>query len=116
MSAFDRLQNYSARHGLNESSSVFNVKEPEGAFFNRLHQEGYSMYDSSYVLKDEFQLSDEDINAMDADMLEKYEASLQIDKSCFDSLSESEKLKYNEDTEFTELHWKADSQCYCWFR
>ena len=47
MSALDRLSNYSAKRGLEgkETSEVFDCTTPEGAFFNRVHDMGYKMYD-----------------------------------------------------------------------
>lgn len=49
MSAFDRIQNYSARHS-KATSEVFDLNTPDGAFLNRVHTEGYKMYDVLYTL------------------------------------------------------------------
>ena len=48
MSAFDRLQNYSATNKTVESE-VFDVKTPQGCFLNKLHSQGYKMYEYEYT-------------------------------------------------------------------
>ena len=67
MSAFDRLQNYSAKKGLNETSEVFDVKTPSGAFLNRVHNEGYKMYNYVYRLSSDnnIVISEEDYEKCD---------------------------------------------------
>ena len=45
MGALDRLSGYSAKRGLDEKSDVFDITTPSGAFFNRIHNEGYKMYE-----------------------------------------------------------------------
>ena len=60
MGVFDKLQSYSAKQGLanviDEKSeySVFNLSKPEELFFERIHNDGYAMYNIIYSLKDEF--------------------------------------------------------------
>lgn len=82
MSAFDRLQGYSAKRGLNETSEVFDVTTPAGAFLNRVHNEGYKMYEYRYVLKPEFQVPEDDVvNFMTNEEVEAYEKSLNISES-----------------------------------
>lgn len=54
MGAFDRIQNYTSRKSLNQTSEVFDVNTPSGAFLNRVHSFGFKMYDVVYKLKDEF--------------------------------------------------------------
>ena len=47
MSALDRLASYSAKRGNDtkeNTSEVFDCTTPEGAYFNRVHNMGYSMY------------------------------------------------------------------------
>lgn len=83
MSAFDRLQNYSAKRGLDEVSEVFNTKEPEGAFLERVHKEGYKMYFYEYISKD---------------------GSETIDEEAYNWLSDEDKQKYEKHLEFTELY------------
>ena len=56
MSAFDKLQNYSANRGLNETSEVFDVKTPKGAFLSRVHDAGYKMYKKGYKLLEEYKV------------------------------------------------------------
>lgn len=50
MSALDRLENYSARKKAVDSE-VFDIKTPEGAFLQLVHNKGYKMYneDGSYT-------------------------------------------------------------------
>ena len=102
MSAFDRMQNYSAKRGLNETSDVFDIKTPEGAFLNRVHQEGYKMYEKVYELKDSLRV--EDSNLMSDAEWEAYTESLEISEERWGSLSDIEKSNYNEKVKFTELH------------
>lgn len=102
MSAFDRLQNYSAKRGLNETSDVFDIKTPKGAFLNRVHQEGYKMYEKIYELKDSLRV--EDSNLMSDAEWEAYNESLEITEERWSSLSDVEKANYNEKVRFTELH------------
>lgn len=81
MSAFDRLQNYSARHGLVQESEVFDVTTPQGAFLDRVHKEGYALFEKKHFLND---------------------VELSVDGYNF--LSEDEKSKCIEKTEYTELY------------
>lgn len=83
MSAFDRLQNYSAKRGLDEVSEVFNTKEPEGAFLERVHKEGYKMYFYKYISKDGSEI---------------------IDEEAYNWLSDEDRQKYDKQLEFTELY------------
>ena len=54
MSAFSKLQNYSAKYR-NEKSDVFDVKTPLGAYYDRVHKNGLAMYKNVlYKLKDEY--------------------------------------------------------------
>lgn len=103
MSAFDRLQGYSSKRGLNEASEVFNVTTPAGAFLNRVHNEGYKMYEYRYHLKPEFQLPEGDVtNLMTDEEVEAYEKSLNISEAEYEKVENKE--QYERVTEFTETH------------
>lgn len=103
MSAFDRLQGYSAKRGLNETSEVFDVTTPAGAFLNRVHNEGYKMYEYRYVLKPEFQVPDGDVaNFMTNEEVETYEKSLNISESEYEKVENKE--QYERVVEYTETH------------
>lgn len=103
MSAFDRLQGYSAKRGLNETSEVFDVTTPAGAFLNRVHNEGYKMYEYRYVLKPEFQVPEGDVtNYMTDEEAEAYEKSLNISEAEYERVENKE--QYERVTEFTETH------------
>lgn len=103
MSAFDRLQGYSAKRGLNETSDVFDVTTPAGAFLNRVHNEGYKMYEYRYRLKPEFRVPDGDYaNLMSEEEQEQYEASLDISESTYEKIENKE--QYERVTVFTETH------------
>lgn len=103
MSAFDRLQGYSAKRGLNETSEVFDVTTPAGAFLNRVHNEGYKMYEYRYVLKPEFQVPEGDVtNYMTDEEAEAYEKSLNISESEYEKVENKE--QYERVTKFTETH------------
>ena len=103
MSAFDRLQVYSAKRGLNETSEVFDVTTPAGAFLNRVHNEGYKMYEYRYVLKPEFQVPEGDVaNFMTDEEVEAYEKSLNISESEYEKVENKE--QYERVTKFTETH------------
>lgn len=103
MSAFDRLQGYSSKRGLNEASEVFNVTTPAGAFLNRVHNEGYKMYEYRYHLKPEFQLPEGDVtNLMTDEEAEAYEKSLNISEAEYEKVENKE--QYERVTEFTETH------------
>ena len=104
MSAFDRLQNYSAKRGLTETSEVFDITTPEGAFFNRVHKEGYLMYTKTYVLKNDFLVLDSELDALDANDRDAYERSLFISETQYNALSDIEKIRYECDFRYTELH------------
>lgn len=103
MSAFDRLQGYSSKRGLNEASEVFDVTTPAGAFLNRVHNEGYKMYEYRYHLKPEFQLPEGDVtNLMTDEEAETYEKSLNISEAEYEKVENKE--QYERVTEFTETH------------
>lgn len=103
MSAFDRLQGYSAKRGLNETSDVFDVTTPAGAFLNRVHNEGYKMYEYRYHLKPEFRVPDGDYaNLMSEEEQKQYEASLDISESAYEKIKNKE--QYERVTVFTETH------------
>lgn len=103
MSAFDRLQGYSSKRGLNEASEVFDVTTPAGAFLNRVHNEGYKMYEYRYHLKPEFQLPEGDVtNLMTGEEAEAYEKSLNISEVEYEKVENKE--QYERVTEFTETH------------
>lgn len=103
MSAFDRLQGYSSKRGLNETSEVFDVTTPAGAFLNRVHNEGYKMYEYRYHLKPEFQLPEGDVvNLMTDEEAEAYEKSLNISEAEYEKVENKE--QYERVTEFTETH------------
>lgn len=103
MSAFDRLQGYSSKRGLNEASEVFDVTTPAGAFLNRVHNEGYKMYEYRYHLKPEFQLPEGDVtNLMTDEEAEAYEKSLNISEAEYEKVENKE--QYERVTEFTETH------------
>ena len=103
MSAFDRLQGYSAKRGLNETSEVFDVTTPAGAFLNRVHNEGYKMYEYRYVLKPEFQVPEGDVaNFMTDEEVEVYEKSLNISESEYEKVENKE--QYERVVEYTETH------------
>lgn len=103
MSAFDRLQGYSSKRGLNEASEVFDVTTPAGAFLNRVHNEGYKMYEYRYHLKPEFQLPEGDVtNLMTDEEAEVYEKSLNISEAEYEKVEN--KKQYERVTEFTETH------------
>lgn len=103
MSAFYRLQGYSSKRGLNEASEVFDVTTPAGAFLNRVHNEGYKMYEYRYHLKPEFQLPEGDVtNLMTDKEAEAYEKSLNISEAEYEKVENKE--QYERVTEFTETH------------
>lgn len=103
MSAFDRLQGYSAKRGLNETSEVFDVTTPAGAFLNRVHNEGYKMYEYRYHLKPEFQVPEGDYaNYMSEEEVEAYEKSLNLSEAEYEKVENKE--QYERVTEFTETH------------
>lgn len=104
MSAFDRMQNYSAKRGLNETSSVFDCSKPEGAFLNRVHQEGYKLYKEVYTLKDEFRLDDLALNELSENDLAEYEDSVSISVERYNTLEDILKARYEKSIEFTELY------------
>lgn len=103
MSAFDRLQGYSAKRGLSETSEVFDVTTPAGAFLNRVHNEGYKMYEYRYVLKPEFQAPEGDVvNFMSDEEAEAYEKSLNISEEEYEKVENKE--QYERVVEYTETH------------
>lgn len=103
MSAFDRLQGYSAKRGLNETSEVFDVTTPAGAFLNRVHNEGYKMYEYRYILKSEFQAPEGDVvNFMSDEEADAYEKSLNISEEEYEKVENKE--QYERVVEYTETH------------
>ena len=80
MSAFDKLQNYSAMR-TNLQDEIFDVNTPEGAYFHQVHKSGYNLYEKKYFC------GDEELNA------EQYSF-----------LSDDEKQKYEEKIIYTELY------------
>ena len=84
MGALDRLQNYSAKYGLEEKDKdgVFDIKTPSGAFLSRVHKEGYRMYDLVYRSENGTEVSEEEYN----------------------QLPESEQSLYTKGVVYTELH------------
>lgn len=103
MSVLDRLQTYSTRKGVVQDS-VFDITKPEGAFLHCVHRQGYKMYIMSYNLKDEYRLSAEEYDNLLLEEQEIYDDSLNISQEQYASLSDSEKARYEEHVEFTELH------------
>lgn len=101
MSAFDRIQNYSARDAHTESS-VFNVKTPEGALFQRIHNQGYSLYIRTFSLKDP--LSEEEYDALEDGEKLGYDKTVSISEKEYNALDSSEQSKYEEKIEYTELY------------
>lgn len=85
MSAFDRLQNYSSR-GTNsrEVSTIFDISKPQGCFLDRVHKQGYKMYEVLYKRK-----------GSEGDT---------ISASEFNALSEQDKVNYESDIVYTELY------------
>ena len=104
MGAFDRLQNYSARHGLNMTSEIFDVNTPKGAFLERVHREGYNLYERVYTLKDEYHLSDVEYAQLELDEMSEYDKSIVITEKVYNALDESTKARYDCSVNFTELH------------
>lgn len=85
MGAFDKLQNYSARRGINETSEVFDTSTPDGCFLSRVHKEGYKMYDFVY----------RPLNDPNKPTLSEEE---------FSKLEPLEQAEYTKSVEYTELH------------
>lgn len=86
MSAFDRLEGYSARHTSKDASfsasttvdssstkekrPVFDIKTPKGAFLDRIHNEGYKMY--NYVYNLPLEISQEVYDSLSDDIKRYY--------------------------------------------
>ena len=86
MSAFDRLEGYSARHtskdvsfsastnvdsfSTKEKRPVFDIKTPKGAFLDRIHNEGYKMY--NYVYNLPLEISQEVYDSLSDDIKRYY--------------------------------------------
>lgn len=86
MSAFDRLEGYSARHtskdvsfsastnvdsfSTKERRPVFDIKTPKGAFLDRIHNEGYKMY--NYVYNLPLEISQEVYDSLSDDIKRYY--------------------------------------------
>lgn len=81
MSALDRLQNFSSKSNT-MSSDVFNVSTPEGCFLEKLHRQGYLMYEYYY---------------------ENSEGEVLSERK-FNWLSEEKKQGYEKKFRYTELH------------
>lgn len=78
MSAFDRLQNYSSRQGLKPpKSEIFDTSKPDGAFLERVHKSGFSLYKSVYKRGSE-SLSEEEYNWLDDSIKESYQKSVEF--------------------------------------
>lgn len=82
MSAFDRLQNYSASNK-SMTSNVFDINTPEGCFLAKLHSQGYSMYEYYYT------------NSVTGE---------ELSETKFDWLSDEDKKSFEKKLRFTELH------------
>lgn len=82
MSAFDRLQNYSASNK-SMTSNVFDTNTPEGCFLAKLHSQGYLMYEYSYT------------NLVTGE---------ELSETKFDWLSDEDKKSFEKKLRFTELH------------
>ena len=104
MSAFDKIQSYSARRGLHETSDVFDTTTPEGAFLARVHSEGYSMYSKVYSLNEAYRIDDLSYASLDYETMHKYDKSLTLSENEYNSLTDIEKDKYTEEIVFSELH------------
>lgn len=81
MSAFDRLQNYSASNKV-MTSEVFDVTSPQGCFLEKLHSQGYKMYEYVY----------ENISGGT------------ISEERYQWLSDEDKKSYTRKFQYTELH------------
>lgn len=104
MSAFDRLQNYSARHGLNEESEVFDINTPKGAFLNRVHREGFKMYEIVYKLKPEYCITEESFLYLSEEQMTAYNESLELSEDAYSKLEPQVQSRYEKSVEYTELH------------
>lgn len=82
MSAFDRLQNYSASNKA-MSSDVFDVTTPEGCFLEKLHAQGYLMYEYYY---------------------ENENSGSTLTEEKFSWLDDEEKKDFKKKLKYTELH------------
>lgn len=102
MSAFDRLQNYSAKHGINECSDVFDVGTPKGAFLNRVHREGFKLYEIVYKLKPDYLLSEDSYNSLSDEQKQVYDESLELSEKDYENVDNKE--HYEKSIEYTELH------------
>lgn len=71
MSIFDRLQNYSAS-STRKAKTIFDITTPEGAFFDRVHREGYSLYTLEYVGVDGSAISEAEYSALDTVQKQSY--------------------------------------------
>ena len=115
MSAFDRLEGYSARKtnkGVSDTVTVFDKKTPRGAFLSRVHDEGYKMYNIIYTLPLEISsemystLPDEIKSCYCADDSNKYITN-NVDNFSEDKLSNcSDEFKSlcNQKVEYTEAY------------
>lgn len=101
MSALDRLQDFSARATKSGDTGVFDTKTPAGAFLQRVHNEGYKMYEPCYVLKAEHMV---DESTLSGDNLAAYHAALEISVEAYEAFNDEFKEMYEPSTRFTELH------------
>lgn len=101
MSAFDRLQDFSAKAALQKDDGVFDVKTPAGAFLQRVHKAGYKMYEPCYKLKDEFLVDEATLSEED---LRAYQAARCVSQETFDAFNDEFRAMYEPSTRFTELH------------
>lgn len=102
MGAFDRLQNYSSKRGISEESDVFDVKTPKGAFLNRVHREGFKLYETTYALKPEYLLSDDAYMSLSDQDKESYDSSLELSETEYEAVENKD--SYEKSVKFTELH------------
>lgn len=112
MSAFDRLQMYSAKEGLPNTSAddirvseqaqydnpVFDVSQPEGAFLARVHQCGFKLYEYQYILREPNNL-DEELK-QDGTYIE----GRVVSDDEYQFLSEQSKTAFHREFHFTELY------------
>lgn len=101
MSALDRLQGYTAKAPAKKNDGVFDVKTPAGAFLQRVHNEGFKMYEPCYILKDEFRVDESTLDGVD---LEQYLNSLEISEDAYNAFSDEMKDLYRPSFTHTELH------------
>lgn len=101
MSALDRLSGFNAKAPQKQSDGVFDTKTPSGAFLQRVHNEGFKMYEPCYKLKSEFHVDESTLSGAD---LEQYLASLEIGEDAYALFSDEMKALYEKGFRHTELH------------